>query len=198
LIREEDGANDYAASMGTTAAVKMAQWAGAGAVAGAVGVSATSDTQNWQEIMMDSGSLNVDEFEEAPDLISEANYVPEQSMNLSKLLFDDDDMDAFQAESTAKNGPEGPSMVEMAAPVAISGGIQAMRAVYNRLRGNDDDLDDDTPGVQELMSQLPPSNPTAKAIPDGSRWAQMQQSMNQSLAQESTRGGAGFFMQSNA
>ena len=190
------------AKAGVTAAIKLAQWGGAGAVAGAVGASAISDRYSMQDIMMDSGSLNVDDvdlqFDEAPDLINEPNYIPEQSMNLSKLLMDEDET-PFDADMAEKTAPQGPGMAEMAAPAAMAGGMAAMRAVYNRLRGNDDDMDEDTPGVQELMSQMPTPQPTGpKGIPDGSRWAQMQQSLNHSVAQESTRGTTGFFMQTNA
>lgn len=187
---------------GVTAAIKMAQWGGAGAVAGAVGASAVSDPYSMQDIMMDSGSLNVDDgdlqMDEAPDLINEPNYIPEQSMNLSKLLMEDDE-NLYDADIAQTIAPQGPGLAEMAAPVAVSGGIHAMRAVYNRLRGmQDDDMDEDTPGVQELMSQMPPGQTAPKSIPEGSRWAQMQQSMNHSVAQESTRGTTGFFMQTNA
>ena len=201
-VDSEQDSNDFLAP----AAMKMAaQWGGAAAVGGAIGASAIASDRysSMQDVMMDSGSLNLDDgdllqFDEAPpDLINEPNYMPEQSMNLSTLLMDDDEFDADMAEKTA---PQGPSMTEMAAPAAMVGGMAAMRAVYNRLRGNDDDLDEDTPGVQELMSQMPTPQPTTgpKGIPDGSRWAQMQQSLNHSVAQESTRGTTGFFMQTNA
>jgi hypothetical protein len=181
--------------VGATAAVKLAQYAMAGgAAAGTVGV--VTESYN----MMDSGSFNIDDVDfVTPDLVDD---VPEQSMNFSKLLSNDEDYLNTTAPKAISESPA--AMSSMAAPVAVAGGIQAMRAVYNRLQGgNDQDnpVDEDTPGMQEIMSQVASHHTTIKSIPDASRWAQMhgmQQSFNQSVAQESTRNGAGFFMHSTA
>lgn len=184
--------------------MKMAQWGGAGAAAGAFGLATGLEPYNLQqEVMTGSGnSLNFEDVDllrvQAPDLTNKPYYASEQSMNLSKLLLDDDEM--FDNNLAQQNPAEGPSMVEAATPLAVAGGIQAMRSVYNRLRGfQDDEMDDDTPGVQELFSQMPTGQSTSRTIPESSRWAQMQSSMNQSIAHESTRGGTGgFFMNSAA
>jgi hypothetical protein len=120
--------------------------------------------------------------------------VPEKNMNLSSLLLvDDDDIpslteseryeDSIDIQQVSKDD-KGPGMGSMLAPVAVVGGIQAMRAVYNRLRGSEDDYDDDMPGVQEMQ--------------EASRWTQMNQTAGHGATQESVRGGGGFYVNSLA
>ena len=124
-----------------------------------------------------------------------ATSAGEKNMNLSSLLnYDDvpslaesdllDTDDSIDTPQTLKEGQQGTGMGSMLAPVAVVGGIQAMRAVYNRLRGSEDDYDDDMPGVQEMQ--------------EASRWTQMNQTAGHGATQESVRGGGGFYVNSLA
>jgi hypothetical protein len=122
-------------------------------------------------------------------------------MNLSTLLLGDDDdipslteseryEDSIDIQQVSKDD-KGPGMGSMLAPVAVVGGIQAMRAVYNRLRGSEDDYDDDMPGVQEiiLQTQQTPFG-QGQGAQEAGQWAQMNQGLAQGAAQETVRGGA--------
>lgn len=153
-----------------------------------------------------SGSLKADDGD-FPLQQSEA-FKPEESMNLSKLLYDDDEDAPSLTESYDQDGSMDWQQLkndrisgsgQMMASVAVAGGVQAMRAVYNRLRGGDDDADDDMPGFDELITQSKQlSAGTQEGATNASRWAQMHNGMSSSALQESTRGGNGFFMQSAA
>lgn len=178
------------------AAAKLAPFGAAAAVA------STAPTALQDFDLEGSGSLNMDD-----DFMSQApvsdSYVPEQSMNLSKLLYDDDppsltESDAYDDVSMdlTQDKAETPSVF---APMAATGGVHAMMAVYNRLRSGNDDVDEDMPGIQEVMSMKHFSSAENQGVSNANRWAAMQhQGLSQSVAQESTRGGGTFFMQSNA
>ena len=146
--------------------------------------------------MEGSGSLNIDDdfMSQAP---SNSGYVPEQSMNLSKLLYDDDEPPSLTESDGLSTdlSQEKSSGAAPFAPAAAAGGVNAMMAVYNRLQGGNDDLDEDMPGIQEVMQM----KHFSAAPQNANRWTTMQQNMlNQSMAQESTRGGGTFFVQSQA
>ena len=159
----------------------------AGAAAGLTAAAA----MGLQDVDMEgSGSLHMEDGFISQAAPTDTGYVPEQSMNLSKLLYDDDEPPSLtESEGYDDVSSSSPSAF---APAAAAGGLNAMMAVYNRLQGGNDDFDDDMPGIQEVIQMKHFSG----APENASRWTTMQQqAFNQSIAQESTRT---FFMQSQA
>jgi hypothetical protein len=104
----------------------------------------------------------------------------EKSMTLSDLLDDDDDVDFHSASADSNEANE----VEQKVTEHLTGNLIArvITAVLSRLRGVEDDTDDDTFGMQNVVRHESATNNPG----DETR----QSLMNHSTVQESARGGA--------